>query len=114
MTQPTLFEQLEVIPDKYYNTTNMSGDDLKEHKFRAKGLNRRVLNFFKAHSYENFTAWEVHKAIGINSAPITSIRRSMTDLTDMGYLVKLDGNEGRHFVQRPGQWKEKCFARQIK
>ena len=32
----------------------------------------------------------------------------------MTYLEKMDGKEGRPLVQRPGQWKEKCFAWRVK
>lgn len=93
----------------FYNTTCLSDSDLKEHRFRAGHLNRKILDFFKSHSYENYTCWEVNRALGINSYPITSIRRSMSDLTP-DYLVKLDGKEGHPFVQRKGFYKEACYC----
>lgn len=109
MTQLTLFDQLEVIPaiNRWHNTTDLQDQDLKDHKFQAGKLNRKVLDFFKSHSYESYTAWEILKSLGINSVPITSIRRALTDLTTMGYLVRTN-------IQRPGQYKEKSFCWQIR
>ena len=106
----TLFDLLakEATPiARFYNTANLQGDALKEHKFRAGRLNRRVLDFYKSHSYENYTPWEVNRALGVNSAPITSIRRAISDLTNMGYLIRTN-------IQRPGQYKEPCYGWQLK
>lgn len=108
MIEPILFDNPTAIqiPDhlsRFHNTTNLQGSELKERQFRAGKMNKRVLDFFRSHSYENYTPWEVHKALGVNSAPITSIRRAITDLTTMDYLVRTN-------IQRPGQWKEKCYA----
>lgn len=121
MSEPTLFDQLEVIPaiNCWHNTTDLQGQDLKDHKFQAGKLNRKVLDFFKSHSYENYTPYEIWKALGINSVIKSSVQRSMTDLTTMDYLEKLDGKERsdgskKPLVQRPGQYKEKSFAWQIR
>jgi hypothetical protein len=115
MNDLTLFDNLlDASIGIYHNTTSLSGNDLKEHQFRAGKLNKRVLDFFRSHSYENYTPWETYKALGINSCIKSSVQRSMTDLTTMGYLIKLDGFVGRPKVQRPGEWKELCYARQIK
>lgn len=105
--------------DLFYNTTDLQGQDLKEHQFQAGKLNYKVLSFFKSHSYENYTPYEVWKSLGINSVIKSSVQRSMTDLTTMGYLEKLDGKERedgskKPLVQRPGEWKELTFARQIR
>jgi hypothetical protein len=53
---------------------------------------------------------EVWRAIGVNTYPRSSIQRAITTLTDRGYLVKLDGKEGRPFVQRPGEFGAKTYA----
>lgn len=124
MTQPTLFDELltAVKPqglNRFHNTTEISGDQLKIRQIRSGSQNRRVLDFFKSHSYENYTPWEVWKALGINNQPKSSIQRAMTDLTSMDYLEKLDGKERsdgskKPLVQRPGEWRELCFAWQLK
>ena len=127
MTEPTLFDQFdEVIKtfdksliSRFHNTTSLQGDDLKEHQFKAGKLNRRVLDFFISHSYENYTPFEVWKALGVNSCIRSSVQRSMTDLTEMTYLEKLDGKERpdgtkKPFVQRPGQYNSPSFAWRLK
>ena len=77
----------------YYNTTNESGQTLAESKAKAKSQNELIIDFFKGGA--KFTPWVVYNqliALGrINrKTPITSIRRSITDLCKSGYLVKLD------------------------
>ena len=74
MTQPSLFDQMvETKPlDIFHNTTDLKGDDLKQRQIRNGSQNRRILDFFKSHSYQNYTAFEVWKALGINNQPITS------------------------------------------
>ncbi len=113
MPDPSLFDQPPCI-DVFHNTTDRSGQDLKECRLQAGKLNRKVLNFFRTHSYENYTAYEVWKRLGVNNNLESSIRRAITDLTTMKYLEKLDGKEGRPKVQRPGQWKKLCFTWRLK
>ena len=112
MSEPTLF-------DRFHNTTLLEGDELLTHKFHAGKQNKVVLDFFRLHSYENYTPYEVWKALGINNILKSSVQRAITDLTTMTYLEKLDGKlrpDGtkKPLVQRPGQWKEKCFAWRVK
>jgi hypothetical protein len=100
--------------DLFHNTIEASGPELEEHRLQAGKLNRKVLDFFRTHSYENYIAHEVYKALGINNHLKSSVQRAITDLTSMNYLEKLDGKEGRPKVQRPGQWKVNCFAYRLK
>ena len=90
ITEPTLFDELvKTKPlDRFHNTTSLQGDDLKQREIRAGSQNRKILDFFKMHPYERFTPFEVRDAIYVQYPPITSIRRAITDLTYMGYLVK--------------------------
>jgi hypothetical protein len=104
------YYQMNSELDLFHNTTALIGDDLERNKFQAGRLNKRVLTFFRTHSYENYTPFEVYKALGINSCIKSSVQRSISDLTDMRYLDKMDGNNGRPKIQRPGQFKERCFC----
>ncbi len=112
----TLFDQLTTTDhlDKFHNTTELQGEELKQRQLRAGGQNRKVLSFFQSHSYENYSPFEVWKALGVNNQPITSIRRAISDLTAMGYLSRLDGKEGRSFVQRPGEYRILSYCWQLK
>jgi len=95
MTELTLFDQPPVL-NRYHNTTDLLGACLKQREIRTETQNKKVLDFFKLHPSGSFTPFEVRDALKTNS-PITSIRRAITDLTDMGYLVKTD-------TKRPGQY----------
>lgn len=99
----------------FYNTPALTGEELERHKLQAGRLNKRVLTFFRCRSYENFIPFEVYKGLGINSCIKSSVQRSITDLTEMQYLEKLDGElrpDGtrKPKVQRPGEWKTPCYA----
>lgn len=107
MNEPTLF-------DVFHNTTLLKDKDLQDHKFQAGKQNKVVLDFFRVHSYENYTPYEVWKALGINNILKSSVQRAITDLTTMTYLEKLDGKEGRPLVQRHGQWKSNCYTWRIR
>lgn len=77
----------------YYNTTHESGQLLAEAKQRAKTQNELIIEFFKGGA--KFTPWGVYAqllALGriSNRVPITSIRRSISDLCKDGYLIKLN------------------------
>ncbi len=77
----------------YYNTTHESGQTLVEAKVKANTQNELIMDFFKGGA--KFTPWGVYSqllSLGriSNSVPITSIRRSISDLCSQGYLVKLN------------------------
>jgi DNA-binding IclR family transcriptional regulator len=71
--------QLEI----FYGTVPVT-DDLK---FRAGKLNLRILEFFQANPGKCFTPPEVY-VILMPPNPESSVRRSMTTLANLGYLVK--------------------------
>ena len=108
----TLFDELMECTKyetlgRVHNTTNMQGDELHKREFKNGSQTRAILNFFQAHSYESFTPWEIQKAMNLSRVPITSIRRAITDLTDMGYLIKTD-------IRRVGDYGEMCYAWTVK
>jgi hypothetical protein len=97
-------------PELYFNTTNLSGSELVESKFKAGMLNSKVLLYFRLHPFDCYTRFELWKKLGIRNNPETSIGRALTNLTTLGYLVKMDGTNGKPFVQRKGQYGKKEFA----
>jgi hypothetical protein len=101
-------------PELYFNTTNLSGTELQESRFKAGMLNDKVLLYFRLHPFDCHTPFEIWKKLGINNYPETSIRRSITNLTTLGKLEKLDGKEGRPFVQRKGHYGKLSYAWRIK
>lgn len=89
--------------DLFHNTTCLEGSALRRREIRAGSQNSVILAYFQA-SMGIFTPNEILERlvlIGLiaPNTPITSIRRAMTDLTKLGYLVKTD-------ERRPGEYGE--------
>jgi hypothetical protein len=70
----------------HYNTTNLSGQDLAREYNKSMSQEEVIMTFFQTHK-GNYTPCEVQRLANIN-APITSIRRAITDLTTKRRLRK--------------------------
>jgi hypothetical protein len=81
-------EQLEI----YFNTTNLKNEALKERQIKAGTQNALILSFFRDGKDYSYTPDEVHQYFtqrlygDRKNWPITSVRRAITTLTDLGYL----------------------------
>ena len=73
----------------YYNTTNQTDPMLSSFKAKTFKQDDEILYFFARNPLQSYTPFEIHRAIFDDSVPITSIRRSITNLTNSGKLVKL-------------------------
>lgn len=75
----------------YYNTTNLQSAELAESVEQTKSQSSRIYKIMKRKGY-NMTPVEVHAEYCemYKPCPITSIRRSMTDMTTDGLLFKSD------------------------
>jgi Fe2+ or Zn2+ uptake regulation protein len=71
----------------FYNTITVSGRLLKKCKQDAEKQESIILDYFKKHSKLEFSACDVHIGLRIN-APLTSVRRAITNLTSQGFLNK--------------------------
>tara|TARA_R110002020_G_scaffold120869_1_gene275204 strand:- start:744 stop:1040 length:297 start_codon:yes stop_codon:yes gene_type:complete len=69
----------------YYNTTNETGKDLKESHKKTKSQQERILEIFK--TSKSASPSQVMLALPVGTL-ITSVRRSITDLTKQGHLEK--------------------------
>ena len=88
----------------YYNTTSLTGDELKEAWANAKSQEEMIMVFFRANSKGVFTPFDVlNKIFKDSNTPVTSIRRAMTDLTEANYLIKTD-------IQRKGDYNKLCHC----
>ena len=80
----------------YHNTTGSEGSDLRRYEAAARGQELAVATWMRR--VATATPSEVRKAV-LPRAPITSVRRAMTNLTTRGVLEKLSlqrcGPEGR-------------------
>ena len=73
----------------YFNTNHVRGRQLAEYEGKAATQDDRILAFFRKHSQASFTPSQVHHAL-IMSCPITSVRRSVSSLTERGLLEKTE------------------------
>jgi len=78
----------------FYNTIAEDGNELKESEAQAQGQEHQILDFFKENYPKSFTPFDVLSLLN-NKWPITSVRRSITNLTIDSKLEKLQD-------QRPG------------
>ena len=84
-------EQLELI---YHDSIPLPEEQLpmaRETAAKQKGI---VLDFFRQRFGMSFTPMEVHIQIG-EAILLTSVRRSITDLTKEGRLIKCDYSESK-------------------
>ena len=69
----------------YYNTTNETGNDLKESHKKAESQQQKILDIFK--TSKEASPSQVMLALPVGTL-ITSVRRCITDLTKEGHLEK--------------------------
>ena len=93
--------QLEI----YFNTTNLRGRELRHRELKAGTQNRIIFEFFRLQGEVDYTPFEVRYRCGLMNTPITSIRRAMTTLTQMGYLVKTDNRRKGMYDELNYTWK---------
>jgi len=74
--------------NKYYNTTNEKGSDLRKNISKANYQNTRVMELFQDESSDSGYSPSQVMHLALPNAPITSVRRAMSDLTEAGYLTK--------------------------
>jgi hypothetical protein len=78
------------LPSEYFNTTNLKGPMLQKEARNARRQESLILDYFKRK--RTLTPSQIYRyrvAVGLNNnVPITSIRRSITVLTNEGLLIK--------------------------
>jgi hypothetical protein len=91
--------------DLFYNTTNLSDPYLKECQIRNGSQNWIVLNFFQENPGISFTPFQVKLYTGLIRVPITSIRRAITTLTNLGFLVKTNTMREGELGAKNNTWR---------
>ncbi|GAB3889747.1 hypothetical protein GCM10028803_00110 [Larkinella knui] len=92
-------------PNLFHNTSDLTGQDLKEVTAQAQSQTQAVLNFFKKYPGMLFMPSEVHqKMVNLKlinwRTPIQSIRRALTYLTRRGDLIKTPRKKAGSFGAR--------------
>jgi hypothetical protein len=68
-------------PDRYHNTTGLSGEELFAREMRVESQGRKILAYFRQHPGESFTPHEIRRILGYGPFQLQSVRRSLTNLT---------------------------------
>lgn len=78
----------------YHNTTGAAGAQLHDYRKKTSKQDKIILDWFKRHltgSPSQCWAGAFRQSAGIHiTVPITSVRRSITNLTESGHLIKTD------------------------
>lgn len=104
-------EQPRKAADGYYNTTNLTGKALESAKRDARTQQDRIRLLFDTMG-DTWTASpsKVHSLVG-GKAPLTSIRRAMTVLTDEGYLTRTETKMTGPFGKAEHVWRRAVNVR---
>ena len=85
----------------YFNTTHLSDGDLADSIYKADTQEYKILLYFLNHPEVKLSPAEVLERV-IPTAPITSARRALTNLTTDGYLRKAH--------QKLGPWGKPTYT----
>jgi len=77
--------ELELI---FHDSVPIEEENLPEAREKAVKQKEIVLNFFKGHPDNNYTPYEVFDQTNESMMLLTSVRRSISDLTKEGRLIK--------------------------
>lgn len=95
----------------YFNTSALSGKELRRYESAAATQDERIAALFRYHAPSGLTPSQAHRALK-TSAPITSIRRGITNLAARGVLEKtgeqVQGPHGRPEYK----WRAKSAPKQ--
>ena len=76
----------------FHNTIDAQDEELEQHEAKAESQSDRILRIFKGHPEQDFTPCEIQDKLpcpySIRSPLLTSVRRSITNLTRDGYLER--------------------------
>jgi hypothetical protein len=74
----------------YHNTLAHEGDQLRNYEQKAMTQDELVLEYFRRRRFGDHISPTVVHRYALPAAPITSVRRALTNLTAAGLLVKTD------------------------
>ena len=86
----------------YYNTNDEHGEELQDSRRTAATQGGVILDYFRENPEEELTPFEIKAKLNMR-APITSIRRAITDLTAEGRLEKTN-------TLKAGMYGKKCHC----
>lgn len=100
---------METQMDLFHNTIDLPESELKVRQLKAGSQNQIILSFFQSNPSGLFTPFDIIKYCfdgrGYWKAPITSIRRAISDLTKLGYLEKTKEKRAGEYGELNYCWK---------
>lgn len=82
--------------DAFYNTTHESGATLAEYEAKAATQDEVITAIYESHWPKPLSPSQVHNLMG-GKCPLTSVRRSITNLTNRNVLSKtMDKHQGAY------------------
>lgn len=96
---------------QYHNTTSSIGAERARYEAAATSQDERVAALFRKHEPFGLTPSQAHRALGTR-APITSIRRAITNLAAIGVLEKTDTQIKGPYGRPEYRWRVKPAPRQ--
>ena len=74
----------------YYNTTKSTGEQLKMFEAEAYSQDEQIFQFFEQNPRQLASPSQLLELVFSNTVPVTSVRRSFSNLTASSKLVKTD------------------------
>jgi hypothetical protein len=82
----------------------LTSDQVAQYEVAAQTQEQLALAFFLANPSESFSPEQIQSAV-LPLAPITSVRRAITNLTASGELVRTDGVATGRYGRPVGTWQ---------
>ena len=90
---------------RFHNTTKESGQTLLEFQSKAISQDERITRFFIQRKGKEYSPSQVWNMLFNQSIPITSARRSITNLTKEGILKQTKRKVKGHYGRPEYCWK---------
>ena len=88
----------------FFNTTHATNPELAQYRQQALSQDEVILALFKENQFRTWTPSEVMAAV-LPDAPVTSIRRAITTLTQDTHLVKTDTQRNGPYGRPEYAWR---------
>lgn len=79
----------------YHNTLYASGQPLAQYESQASKQDTKVLEFLAHNRESSFTAEQIQSLV-LPDAPLTSARRSLSNIYKAGWIFKVDQIDGQY------------------
>ena len=88
----------------FFNTISESGEQLKRSKLKNGCQQAKIYQYLLIRKGTAFTPCQIHSAIFNNDTPLTSCRRALTNLTEVGLITKFDEQTMGNFGKKTYTW----------